>query len=722
MAAFLIIPTDAALPLASKLFKDYSVTTLDKAKSNGIRASIEGQRVLCWATEDSFEAMHELAIGLCMICPEVKEFTPDPMMPMEAFSAFKDVTKYLASEKKEGRERLKLVTIDKQTVINNGEPSGRQSDAGSLAADLQTPSQPGSPPSYADSPDFGPDSPPLSTAIPDPVKSAPFPPIEAYYEAQYGPMAPLSPELAHSPYRSHAEAVGAAEWPQPTDFWAGVEGTLPEMPPDLMPAAFQDYASHEAETMGADRGIFWAGLIGFCCGALSDAHKLQIKPDNPRWLQAARLWLCVVGSPSTKKTAVLKELDGPAWALELSMRESNIEAERKFQDLEDIYQKQRQTYITKKANGDPADEPGRPPRPNKRRLLLGNATQEALDDVLLDQGETGLLAVSDELASIFGGFNQYKKGGNDKEAYLHGFDGGPYPIDRKGRAVMVSNHGWSILGGTQPNKIRDIAAAIRLESDGMMQRFICYLPRLATEDMDRPAYHEGYDHFRTVLGRLMEMQSTGPVKFSAEAQVIRREFARWNWQLQKADHLGASLSSHVGKYDTFYARMCLVYHAIACADTDNANQWLALEIPPRIAQQVSDLFQECLYPHAAAFYNGVLDSTNDVMLGVRDVASKVLAFDWQEVTPTMLAQEWWGWRKLKEHECKALLGVMCESGWFRSPPGRSYTRGTGIRYQVNPLLRERFAEQIPQEVEHQRALSERRATSNLRPRGKARDD
>ena len=537
-------------------------------------------------------------------------------------------------------------------------------------------------------------------------------PLEAYGEAQE----PLSAEAAYTPYRSHDDAVGGSEWPTPANFWEVPQP--PEMRSEWMPEALADYCMHEAETIGVDPGILGMYLIGFCCGAISDSIKLQVKADNPRWLQAARLWICVVGNSATKKSPALKEIDGPAWALERAMREQAISEVERYDDAMLVYEQQRKNYANEAAKGGTALAPEKPPRPVRNRLLVGDATREALADVLLDQGDRGVLVLADEIVSVFGSLDQYKKSGNDRQFYLQGYDGGPYVVDRKGRDVLINNLGFSIVGGTQPSALRKISHQLSLESDGLMQRFMPYVARLATEDIERGSHHAGHARYADILERLMDLQHSGPIKFSADAQKVRREFSQWAWEAAKGEWVGDALRSHVSKYDTFYARTCLTYHCIATADAHLAH--VPAEIPADIARQVATLFQDCLFHHAAHFYTQVISSSSDLIHHVREIASKILAFQWHEISPTLLAQKMWSWRSFKDWEKRAIFTSLAEAGWTRTDDKRGYVPGVPIRYSVNPGLYSMFAEQAEIEWAIQSEKSERVTGANLRPRGKAR--
>lgn len=693
-----LICTDAAQVEAAAVIAGsaYEVISLESAK-NGHLAEISGNPIVLWPDRDSVPTARAWGRELAVF-GEVKL--------LDVSLGFCPTAQEMVAQEWDFKQMLEWISGKADHSINIIEVL--------VSANIQEPVNGGSQVAPHDPP---PDGSPLSEspgALGEPPPNEEIP-LEAYDEAAGGV---LSAEAAYLPYRTVEASKGGSEWPEAANFWVIPEP--PVMRPEWLPNALAEYAMHEAETIGVDPGILGLDLLGFCCGAISDGIKLQVKADNPRWLQAARLWLCIVGSSASKKSPALKEIDGPAWALERAMREKSISEVERYEDAMLVYEQQRKNYANEAAKGGNATAPEKPPRPSRNRLLVGDATREALADVLLDQGDRGVLLLADEIVSIFGSMDQYKKSGNDRQFYLQAFDGGPFVVDRKGRDTLIPNLGVTILGGTQPSALRKIANQLSLESDGLMQRFIPYVAGNATEDMERGSHHAGHARYADILERLMELQHQGPVKFSTEAQAVRRTFSKWAWEAAKGEWCGDALRSHISKYDTFFARTCLAYHCIAAADAHLA--YVPREIPAEIAEQVSNLFRNCLFHHAGHFYGQTLSTASDLIHHVREIASKILAFGWTEISPTLLAQKLWAWRGLKDWEKRGIFTALSEAGWTRSDDKRGYVPGVAIKYATNPRLPEMYSEQAEIERAIQQDKSERLTASNLKPRGKGRRD
>ena len=105
---------------------------------------------------------------------------------------------------------------------------------------------------------------------------------------------------------------------EPVDLWGQFDP--PPMPQGLLPKTIEHFARDEAELMGVDPSGLAMAALTVCAAALPDHTKLQVKRHDPNWLEAARLWVGLIGNPSTKKTPVilraakpLKRLDAELW-------------------------------------------------------------------------------------------------------------------------------------------------------------------------------------------------------------------------------------------------------------------------------------------------------------------------------------------------------------------------------------------------------------------------
>ena len=154
-----------------------------------------------------------------------------------------------------------------------------------------------------------------------------------------------------------------AEAIEPIDLWGRF--TPPALPADLLPEIIQQFAIEEGVLMGVDPSGVAMAALAVCAAALPDRTQVQVKRHDSHWLEAARLWVGLIGYPSTKKTPIilraakpLKQLDADLWREYCAVREC-------YEAL-------------------PPDERKRVQRPKQRRLRLEDATIEAAQEVLKD--------------------------------------------------------------------------------------------------------------------------------------------------------------------------------------------------------------------------------------------------------------------------------------------------------------------------------------------------
>ena len=126
----------------------------------------------------------------------------------------------------------------------------------------------------------------------------------------------------------------------------------------------------------------------------------------------------------------------------------------------------------KAERGDAPCDP--PPYPH---LYLADVTAEAIAMRLAEQPR-GLVVALDELAALFGGMNQYKAKGNDRESYLAFYDAGPAKIDRKTSTpptLFIPRAFVAVTGMIQPGTLARCLGAAEFDS-GLAARFLLAAP------------------------------------------------------------------------------------------------------------------------------------------------------------------------------------------------------------------------------------------------------
>lgn len=323
----------------------------------------------------------------------------------------------------------------------------------------------------------------------------------------------------------HAHEARAAIWrlkngmvragdtkPKPVDLWQRHEA--PELPRGLLPAALERFAFGLGDIMGADPAGLAMSALAVCAAAIPDSVSVQVKQHDTGWRENARLWVGLVGQPSTMKSPVMNAAMKPLRRLDTAMAARNDEAMRRFKSL---------------SKAEQADNP----EPKQPRLAVGDATVEGLQVVLADSPH-GILAKYDELTGWFGAMDKYNPGKGsaaDRAFWLEAYNGGSYSVTRVVRgSSVIPNLSIGLLGGIQPEPLRKIAA--ESADDGLIQRFLPVVLRAATIGRDAPTGDATAAYERTVerLTQLAPPTSgnlgrSEPLRLSAEARAVRERLS-----------------------------------------------------------------------------------------------------------------------------------------------------------------------------------------------------
>lgn len=665
LRVLVVSDADAVEPTA-QLTRDYNFTVIEYAQAiNGGRRDLDGKRILCWPSATDAHArgkMRSFAQRLLDTCPEVKIIdtalaggktaTAQFFLEMGEEKAFDSFAAWALMEV-EGKPRTQILSTAASQPLSDA--PALPSDSGAVEA-------------VTPSPDW---DVPLEAYITDGSKES-----SAY----------------NKPAWVTDETIADSPDPDPVDPW----GTMlpPELRPEWLPEAIAAHCSGVATRMGVDIGIFALFLLGVCAGLTTDEIRLRVRPDAPRWREAACLWIMIVGNSGTKKTPALAQILSVVWEIERLLREKSASKWEEYDLLMRVWEKKRDKYIAEQAGDKPSSNvlEEKPSKPVKHRIIVGNATVEALQDICDDQGLRGVLGVRDELVSLFTSANQYKRGGSDMQELMEGWNCAPHPVDRKGRDMMIKEYGFSLVGGTQPQKIHDIVKQLSLDSDGALQRFTPYLARQATMGIESEAIdameEASHARFKLLLQRLYDMQPMNEtVKYSVDAQKTRRRFAEWANGVTLSPMFSDALKSHISKYEAFFNRFCLTYHAIRFANSKDAHKYIGSEIDDTTACQVATLFHECLFPHAEYFYNNTL-SDGSGHEWERQFLDYVLARDLHTVSSTAIAQGW-TWYKRRISALKStkvtneFWAVQQNAGYIFPVGGRDRSGYRATKWRVN---------------------------------------
>jgi len=476
------------------------------------------------------------------------------------------------------------------------------------------------------------------------------------------------------------------EHPEPTNLFD--KAPLPKLEPRMLPPSLSNFIFDQSQIIGSDPCILAISALVACAAVTSDSLKLQPKQFETGWKECARLWGAFVGDPSVKKTPPLNRATSHLRRLDLQFAEAGEEAVRRYKIAKRVYDAQEKRYIDASAkNQHPQPLPDPPERPAIRRLIVQDATIEAVADVLSDNPQ-GVLVLFDELSGFFGSMDAYRaQEGKDRSFWLESYNGGPRRIDRIRReARSVPNLSTCILGGIQPAAIRDKAKG--MVEDGLLQRFMIVVAESGDAvGEDRRQDIEAAATYRAILDWLStcEGDPEHPLEFDAGAREVLRRIELQLHEFTRLDRLPMRMRYQLGKWSGLFCRLCLTYHAIACAALGEPVNG---QINTFTAERVESLLFEFLFWHLKHFYEDILgDSTGEIDL-MHKVARWLIAAAPARFTNWHIAKGVSAWRNAGWTTRRAIMDRLDVCGWVeQAPRGRG---STNLAWNLNPRVHESF--------------------------------
>jgi hypothetical protein len=351
-----------------------------------------------------------------------------------------------------------------------------------------------------------------------------------------------------------AGAAHAAPPTDPVDLWAKFDP--PTLPRGVLPDVIERFAFDRGQAMGADMAGVAIAALAVCAAAIPDKIKLKVKRHDD-WPESARIWVALVGSPSSKKTPIMNAAVRP-------LRKIDAEMARQYASDRACYDK---LDKKQKAQTDP---------PKQIRLMLQDTTIEAAQEVIKDS-PNGVLCYQDEMSGWFGSMDKYSNARGatkDRAFWLEAYNGGTYSVHRVGRGpVYIENLSASLIGGIQPEPFRKVAN--ESADDGLLQRLLPVILKPAMEGRDEEASEVGFEYAALIRrlheldspmrgGVIMDFNASHPqggfvLRFDDGAQAYRQELEGRHLKLQDCESINRKLAAHIGKYDGLFARLCVVW-------------------------------------------------------------------------------------------------------------------------------------------------------------------
>lgn len=452
---------------------------------------------------------------------------------------------------------------------------------------------------------------------------------------------------------SNAEGTpsGAALW----DPWA--EPFAPMFPMETLPDAMARYIDARGTETGACRSAIAMACLATASGALTHEARLYLKPGK-NFAVSPRLWVVLVGNPSAKKSPAIDGAVKPLLKHQKTLQAAQWESWRQQQELDED---------SKKESG-----------PDLTHFVLSDLTPEALADVLSRQNR-GVLLSADELAGWLGAHDRYGAGKGAAAAraiWLTAYNGGYYNLMRIGRrTVPVENLSASIIGGIQPERLRELGS---LTSDGLLQRFLPVWMRKPVLDSNK-FDTEAWRHWDGIVRSLLEFGAFS-TELTPEAQKERERIAELLFDLGQIESEGAAWQGFVGKLAGVWGSLALLLHAL----------WgyrAADRVDEATAKRASRIVEDFVLPHGLAFYRHLVGSADQ---DNKLIAGWLASWEGQQLKVRDVKMGPRCCRSLTPDEINKRLQPFEAGGWLEPAQPGPWNR----QWTVAPGLGERFGAQL----------------------------
>lgn len=496
-----------------------------------------------------------------------------------------------------------------------------------------------------------------------------------------------------APHHQAARVESTGEWPK----LEPIQSELPPVQPfadDLLPDSFRPLVADVADRMQVPMDYPAAVMVLCLAGAVNHRAVIQPKAQDTGWLIVPNLWGGIIAPPGFMKSPVIQAATRPLNQIQTEWRREHEEAlkdyaaEKEKYDLRRAAWKEEYKRLAKRGKAVPDRPEGEPEAPSLRRLVVNDATFEALHQTM-SENPAGILVIRDELT---GWWSQLDRAGREGERAfcLQAWNGDTgHTIDRIGRGTIhVEACCMSMLGGIQPGRLRSYlvdALEDGPRNDGLIQRFqLLVWPDTAPDwsYVDRAPDAASEQQAARVFRKLVGLDPENPtrLRFATDAQEL---FIEWLAELEgkiRGGELHPALISHLSKYRKLMPALAVLFHlAEAAARGGNADA-----VSLHHAQQAA-AWCEYLESHARRVYSCIVTPQ---LRAARELADKIKHkklgtegfFSCRDVYLK-------GWSGLDSPEAvKQAAEVLQDAGWVRDLSTESGPFGgrPSNRYEVNP--------------------------------------
>ena len=492
--------------------------------------------------------------------------------------------------------------------------------------------------------------------------------------------------------RSHAVAV-PAEWVD-SDPWLNPDLSVlnaeSHVPPKLPRHLFGDFwgalIGDKADACSAPEDYVALSLLVTTGGLIGNARR-AMTPTG--WKESPILWGVIVGKPGTSKTQALGSILDYILPIELRYKNEYEEELKEWEKIQRIQQNDKRDKKTS-ANDDETDTEDGASKPICKRITISDATVE-IAAIRVAENPKGLICARDEIAGLIGGFGRYSgKGDAERSFWLECYNGRSHKVDRvtqRDHALIIPYLSIAILGGTQPDKLRDIFMSG--DDDGLAARFLYVWPE-RTWLKFKKEHTKNNARALAAIERLagLEMaagdEGSVPVNILVSAKAGKKLY-KWAKSIEKRhDHHTGLIAGHFAKYRGMALRMALVLEYLwwSCQPGESEPSKISLNAIKSAIKMLETYFE----PMA-------IRSFADAAIPQEQRNAASLAKWIKKLKPEMVNA-----RSLYKNEnidglndaaaVKDAIALLMEAGWIRSCSARKGDTAGRMRsdYEVNPRV------------------------------------
>ncbi|HEY2119589.1 MAG TPA: YfjI family protein [Candidatus Acidoferrum sp.] len=490
------------------------------------------------------------------------------------------------------------------------------------------------------------------------------------------------------------EVNGPNDWSIPQKI-AGVERPkVDQFKPEFLPECLRPMCVDVAHRMSVPLDFTGIGLTVALASAVNRRAFVYPKKNDKIWKEPLNLWGGIIARPGMRKTPTTNSLFAPLTEVERSWMEENKQRMQEYnRELVDSEREKR----SRKKRGEADFDVQKPEKPPQKRLIVNDATPEALHQVM-SENPRGVLVLRDELA---GWCAELEKAGRETQRtfYLTAWNGKEFfTLDRIERGSVGAFACLSMFGGVQPDILKEFMMKDNGKSlkDGLMQRLqlLVWPDDLKSKNVDQAPNLEAVSQVERVLKFLADTpEYKFHFHFNDDAQPV---FDKWldDLTVMIAEEPDSTKGSHFEKYSGLMPKLAALFQLADMSvpwseNMSNTNGLTAVDYTIDV-QHTQQAIEFCAYlkTHALRIYH----TKSTPQRAIEDLAGVVISekFNLVDYPDGFTLRDVYklGRALLTAETSQDAIDSLVAIGWLRLASDGTTSKGgrpTG-RYICNPKL------------------------------------